>query len=446
MGRVKGVVFLFWKVNSQAFFHRNAAIIRDLIRIRDCTPIKVSAYHYCHFSPVLKVATELQMFLPAIKDTFSVRYFRSHFGTEQECKYRLLEYGIPVDTLPLQGSGTMGRPYSILEVQKWIVKRMQIDASKKQQRQILASERSPPLLSGSHLTDMLDEENVSLTELFDESELFVKKKQDSTSKDLLCDSVASFEVDDISEEGTDSVASSRIDESDKVHINEKDDDAPAKRIRLAKKQDSTSKDLLYDSVASFEVDDINEEGTANIAPSRIDENDKIHINEKDDDAPAKNIRLATAETSAMATLGPFGVTTESPGTTINEPDISPQDILLGQSRKLRKHKGNQWCIDLVSKHYKSYFLSDIQKEQKTEIAMSIVRAVNSSGGRFLKQITTSSTNGTIWVVAKEKEARDKVSNTFRNIKKKEARDKVRNNGKVTNDARYSSSSSVNINV
>lgn len=100
--------------------------------------------------------------------------------------------------------------------------------------------------------------------------------------------------------------------------------------------------------------------------------------------------------------------------------VRPEDIRVGNNPDLRYGPGNKHFRKVVADQYENY--RSRGKEEKTELSTEIVQNLIREGRRFVIQDRESGT----WRVADEKEARDKVSNTFRGIKKQEDRALSRN--------------------
>jgi hypothetical protein len=82
------------------------------------------------------------------------------------------------------------------------------------------------------------------------------------------------------------------------------------------------------------------------------------------------------------------------------------DVLLGRGKPLQKYSGNinyHYVIGGYHDHYE-----EASKQEKTELAMTIVNNIHSQGGRFLKQDDGG------WLEIPDEAARSKVSHTFRN--------------------------------
>ena len=101
-------------------------------------------------------------------------------------------------------------------------------------------------------------------------------------------------------------------------------------------------------------------------------------------------------TPAATAAGPQGVAI--PG---------PYDILLGKGRPLGRHQGNVYFRQVIKLHGDQYDKSN--KIEKTELTNKLVESIQASGVRFLKQ-----TDHGWWVEVSHKEAKQKVSHSFRN--------------------------------
>ena len=88
---------------------------------------------------------------------------------------------------------------------------------------------------------------------------------------------------------------------------------------------------------------------------------------------------------------------------------SPADVLLGRGRPFQLW--NRHLAKLIEEHGDAYHNDD--RMGKAALATSIVKVIQSNGGRFLQR--SSDENG--WVVVSESVAREKVLNGFRTIRK-----------------------------
>lgn len=83
------------------------------------------------------------------------------------------------------------------------------------------------------------------------------------------------------------------------------------------------------------------------------------------------------------------------------------DVLFGKSRLAREHTGTQRALHIVAMQFDAYEKS-ANRFQKTYMTERIISIVHESGGRFLKQDEKGG-----WIVAEEKDARNKVAHWFR---------------------------------
>jgi hypothetical protein len=84
----------------------------------------------------------------------------------------------------------------------------------------------------------------------------------------------------------------------------------------------------------------------------------------------------------------------------------PYDVLFGRGKFIQEHAGNQGYRRIIASFRERY--DNALKVEKTCIAKDIVRIVEESGGRFLKQTEEG------WIEASTDLARDKISHSFRN--------------------------------
>ena len=166
--QIPGIVAIMWRVHQPPMY---ADVCLAASKIRECCPIKVSAYHACHGTFLRSnggidieylqsyQAFFVNMAFPILKQFGRLRYYRAHYGTPMECQYSLLtHYGCPSDCFPLMREGdstnignmnennaptaatgdrqkqlgTTAAPlFHIRYAQDWMVERIQIDAEKK---------------------------------------------------------------------------------------------------------------------------------------------------------------------------------------------------------------------------------------------------------------------------------------------------------------------------
>lgn len=82
------------------------------------------------------------------------------------------------------------------------------------------------------------------------------------------------------------------------------------------------------------------------------------------------------------------------------------DVLLGRGKPLQKYSGNLNYHYIVEGYHERY--ETAAKGDKADLAMEIVKKINSQGGRFLKQDEVG------WTLISDDAAKSKVSHTFRN--------------------------------
>ena len=73
----------------------------------ECLPIRKCAMHICTDNSSANVLNAFKgIFLRSVEKATRAR-FRVHVGTQIECQYALVSFGIPVDTLPVTYSGEL---------------------------------------------------------------------------------------------------------------------------------------------------------------------------------------------------------------------------------------------------------------------------------------------------------------------------------------------------
>jgi hypothetical protein len=92
------------------------------------------------------------------------------------------------------------------------------------------------------------------------------------------------------------------------------------------------------------------------------------------------------------------------------------DVLSGRGRSCFNHHGNQFLRAMVADKL-DFYLTAANREEKTAIAIGIVKAIKDSGGKFLKKhegaVSGKAKMLKIWFEIKDSEARKKVSHAFR---------------------------------
>lgn len=361
VGRAKGYVLVLWRVHKPADPDPEGA--KAVSRIRDASPFKIAEHHIClaRLSFNLDTVNKMsRMFQAAFQNQSIIRVCRSHFGTAVECKYRLLNrYGCPVDCFPdVDFPGSQeGASFHKLHVKKWIAERLRLEYEKNQ-RKMESMKRSPPALLEADLVELFGESNKNL----------LASANVDGSDDDKCSSI-------------DTIVCESIATIDSLEYFENDD-------------------LINDN------DNNRYEVATSMAPNDQTKLEEPIIKARDllsNPRPAP-YQVTSTTTRPIGNRNPYG------------DDVRAEDVLLGKSAHLRKHSGNMKLREMVVMYYDHYYASYSDKYDKTGISEEIVRLVACSGGRFLKQNRQGS-----WVEVGKKEARNKVSITFRNITKREQR-------------------------
>jgi hypothetical protein len=93
---------------------------------------------------------------------------------------------------------------------------------------------------------------------------------------------------------------------------------------------------------------------------------------------------------------------------------SPLDVLCGRGKPFQEHAGNVCLADLIDKHQDVYRRT--KRGGKSEVSEDILQKVREYDGRFLKKKEGEDN----WKVVNDDEAREKVSQGFRNVFKRGA--------------------------
>jgi hypothetical protein len=93
---------------------------------------------------------------------------------------------------------------------------------------------------------------------------------------------------------------------------------------------------------------------------------------------------------------------------------SPLDVLCGRGKPFQQHAGNVCLAELIEKHQDVYRMT--KRGGKSEVSEDILQKVREYDGRFLKKKEGDDE----WQVVDDDEAREKVSQGFRNVFKKAA--------------------------
>lgn len=205
-GRVKGCVVIIWGVHTTLMPDLDA--VKATFRIRDACPTKFSAWHMCNppfhlnFETINKYS---KLLLPAMTDLGVVKLYRSHYGTELECKDCLLkEYGCPVDVFPLDQRfrgdiSANNLPFTLHYVNDWIKQRIRIEYTNSKAR---SKKRVDSALKQIATNDKNEDVLASLTDAnatTSESENFTSDGDDNDSTDDIIEKAVltteSMEVD-----------------------------------------------------------------------------------------------------------------------------------------------------------------------------------------------------------------------------------------------------------
>mmetsp|Transcript_34383 Transcript_34383/g.51036 ORF Transcript_34383/g.51036 Transcript_34383/m.51036 type:complete len:210 (-) Transcript_34383:358-987(-) len=103
-------------------------------------------------------------------------------------------------------------------------------------------------------------------------------------------------------------------------------------------------------------------------------------------------------------------------------DVTAMDVLSGnRAKKLKEHPGNKIFMHFLKTNLQNYVAAPTKTEKSMEI-LSIVKAIHSQGGRFLKIRETSHLkrppNEREWLVMNQREVTDKISHALRAETKK----------------------------
>jgi hypothetical protein len=375
IGRVMGSVTVLWRCHKSTAQDPN--VVKAIVKSCHAAPFKTSAYHFCkNKSSVEMVNAFSAILLPAIQKIGYLRLYRSHYGTTQECKYELLKYGIP-DCLPIQydvkgfNEGPDKQvPFHLRFVEEWKAMRLRVEGQKKRVK-ISSSAKSAPL---------------PLDVLFDVDE---EKDSDGGEDTLIGDIDKSIEIREAMAWfdsylcSTENVDKTKSDELKKrsEELNMLDTRESGKRPRFEESKERASPELLSPEVP------------------------------------------LTQEIRAPKLKGATAVSQHDPAVNvIADLDILPHDILQGQSPKLRHHIGNIWLGEIIDQHYSKFYAPNTRKLHKTELNTSIVKMVDSRGGRFLKPLK-SGKDLSEWVEVNKTEAARIVASRFRNKRKQELKNK-----------------------
>lgn len=122
----KGFVLVMFSGDHAGFKLPNEGDDRAAKQLQESFPIRYSALHGCFpDTPVFRIMQAIQTLASSKDHRLRLRF---HVGRSLENRYRLLSYGIPVDTIPITDTGTVKTKHFI----QWIKSRQMIEAAAKQ--------------------------------------------------------------------------------------------------------------------------------------------------------------------------------------------------------------------------------------------------------------------------------------------------------------------------
>jgi len=103
----RGFVVLAYYVGDLKYDgESNKMLISGGMGILQWLPVRVASVHYCFSHPLIKPVASLFQSLMLSRLRQGAR-MRAHHGSDQECRYSLKTFGIPVDALPIAYDGTL---------------------------------------------------------------------------------------------------------------------------------------------------------------------------------------------------------------------------------------------------------------------------------------------------------------------------------------------------
>ena len=88
------------------------------------------------------------------------------------------------------------------------------------------------------------------------------------------------------------------------------------------------------------------------------------------------------------------------------------DVVYGRGKRLENHVGNIQLAILLEDYLPQYNQAS-KRADKTQTSQAVVDCIERKGGRFLKQVSG------VWEIVANKEALEKVSHGFRNLRGKQ---------------------------
>ena len=100
--------------NGETKFLKDPNIRERMKKCHQCLPFRISSMHYCMPNTVVyKLASAAILLLSTEDQRVRTRF---HYGSQMECKYSLMTFGIPGDQLPVTSSGFI----KLVNHQRWI--------------------------------------------------------------------------------------------------------------------------------------------------------------------------------------------------------------------------------------------------------------------------------------------------------------------------------------
>jgi hypothetical protein len=97
----------------------------------------------------------------------------------------------------------------------------------------------------------------------------------------------------------------------------------------------------------------------------------------------------------------------------NDSALRPNDIVCGRGANTNFHSGNQRLRELLVKDYYQTSYLCARRSEKPRIAIDLLGAIRSRGGRFVRRSKTTTGRSFSWVEIGEKAAYDKVCQYLR---------------------------------
>lgn len=93
-------------------------------------------------------------------------------------------------------------------------------------------------------------------------------------------------------------------------------------------------------------------------------------------------------------------------------DIHPDDVLMGRGVARNEHTGNVRYREIVA-YYKEEYLATTRRAQKNKIARKVIKEVESTGGRFLRDCCHSRGDRNLFVIEERAIVLEKVKQALR---------------------------------